>query len=76
MVKLLPFFAAAVLFQPAIVLAVGGAMGSPQGFASGTTGGGDTAAVTPTTIAELIGYLGDSSPRVIVCLSILSFVLE
>ncbi|CZR56883.1 related pectine lyase F [Phialocephala subalpina] len=66
MVKLLPFFAATVFFQPAFVLAVGGATGSPQGFASGTTGGGDAAAVTPTTTAELIGYLGDSSPRVII----------
>jgi pectin lyase len=76
MVKLLPFFVATVFFQPTFVLAVGGATTSPQGFASGTTGGGDAAAVTPTTTAELISYLGDSSPRVIVCLSLLSFVLE
>ncbi|THY50032.1 pecyin lyase 2 [Aureobasidium pullulans] len=36
------------------------------GFASGTTGGGDTAAVYPSTNDELVSYLGDSSPRVIV----------
>lgn len=40
--------------------------GSAEGFASGVTGGGNAAAVTPTTTAELIKYLGDSSPRVII----------
>ncbi|KAL6922660.1 hypothetical protein ACHAPO_008558 [Fusarium lateritium] len=39
--------------------------GSPFGFASGTTGGGSTAPVYPTTTAQLVSYLTDSSPRVI-----------
>ncbi|THY78772.1 pecyin lyase 2 [Aureobasidium pullulans] len=46
--------------------AVTGVTGKPEGFASGTTGGGDTAAVYPSTTDELVSYLGDSSPRVIV----------
>lgn len=40
--------------------------GSAEGFAAGVTGGGDVAAVTPTTTDELVKYLGDSEPRVIV----------
>lgn len=40
--------------------------GTPPGFASSVTGGGDAAAVTPTSIAELTSYLGDDEARVIV----------
>lgn len=40
--------------------------GSAEGFAAGVTGGGSAAAVTPTTTDELVKYLGDSQPRVIV----------
>jgi pectin lyase len=40
--------------------------GSAEGFASGVTGGGDAAAVTPTSTDELVSYLGDSQPRVII----------
>ncbi|KAF4344892.1 pectin lyase precursor [Fusarium beomiforme] len=36
-----------------------------EGFASSTTGGGSAGAVYPKTAAELVSYLGDSSPRVI-----------
>lgn len=39
--------------------------GSAFGYAAGTTGGGNLAPVTPTTTAELVSYLTDSSPRVI-----------
>ncbi|RGP61400.1 pectate lyase [Fusarium sporotrichioides] len=39
--------------------------GSPFGFASGTTGGGNAAPVYPTTTAQLVSYLTDSVPRVI-----------
>lgn len=39
--------------------------GSAFGYAAGTTGGGNSAPVTPTTTAELVSYLTDSSPRVI-----------
>lgn len=40
--------------------------GTPPGFASSVTGGGDAAAVTPTSTAELTQYLGDTEARVIV----------
>ncbi|RYP11340.1 hypothetical protein DL764_000158 [Monosporascus ibericus] len=40
--------------------------GAAEGFAQGVTGGGDAAAVTPTTTDELVSYLGDDSPRVII----------
>ena len=43
-----------------------GVVGKPEGFASGTTGGGSAAAVYPTTNEELVSYLGDKSARVIV----------
>ncbi|KAI4842576.1 pecyin lyase 2 [Aureobasidium sp. EXF-8845] len=46
--------------------AVTGVTGKPEGFASSTTGGGDTAAVYPSTTDELVSYLGDDSARVIV----------
>lgn len=42
-----------------------GVSGSAFGYAAGTTGGGNSAPVTPTNTAELISYLTDSSPRVI-----------
>ncbi|ORY67014.1 pectin lyase fold/virulence factor [Pseudomassariella vexata] len=40
--------------------------GSAEGFAAGVTGGGDATAVYPTTTDELVSYLGDDEPRVIV----------
>ncbi|ORY67120.1 putative pectin lyase A [Pseudomassariella vexata] len=40
--------------------------GKAEGFAAGVTGGGSATPVYPSTTAELIAYLGDSSPRVIV----------
>ncbi|KAF9884795.1 hypothetical protein FE257_001211 [Aspergillus nanangensis] len=40
--------------------------GAAEGFAQGVTGGGDATAVYPDTIDELVSYLGDSEPRVIV----------
>lgn len=46
--------------------AVTGVAGKPEGFASSTTGGGNTAAVYPSTTDELVSYLGDDSARVIV----------
>jgi pectin lyase len=45
---------------------VTGVTGKPEGFASSATGGGDTAAVYPSTTDELVSYLGDKSARVIV----------
>ncbi|KAI4731750.1 pecyin lyase 2 [Aureobasidium sp. EXF-10728] len=46
--------------------AVTGVTGKPEGFASSTTGGGDSTAVYPSTTDELVSYLGDDSARVIV----------
>lgn len=40
-------------------------VGSAPGFASGVTGGGDATPVTPADIDELVSYLTDSEPRVI-----------
>ncbi|KAI0596526.1 pectate lyase a [Biscogniauxia sp. FL1348] len=55
--------AAATLTNP--VSAVG-VVGAAEGFAKGVTGGGSATPVYPSTTAELVSYLGDSSPRVIV----------
>ncbi|KAJ3460818.1 hypothetical protein MRS44_011685 [Fusarium solani] len=40
--------------------------GAAEGFAQGVTGGGSAAPVTPRNIQELVTYLTDKSPRVIV----------
>ena len=45
---------------------VTGVTGTPEGFASGTTGGGSADAVYPTTTDELVSYLGDDTARIIV----------
>jgi pectin lyase len=42
-----------------------GVTGAAEGFAKGVTGGGTATPVYPTTTAELVSYLGDSQPRVI-----------
>ncbi|KAK6211744.1 pectin lyase [Colletotrichum tabaci] len=55
--------AAAALVQHAA--AASAVSGTPEGFASGVTGGGSATAVTPTTNDELVSYLGDSEARVI-----------
>lgn len=41
-------------------------VGAAEGFAKGVTGGGSATPVYPSTTAELVSYLGDSSARVIV----------
>ncbi|KAI0509329.1 pectin lyase fold/virulence factor [Xylaria bambusicola] len=43
-----------------------GVTGAAEGFAKGVTGGASAALVYPTTNAELVSYLGDCSPRVII----------
>ena len=48
------------------VFAADAVKGAAEGFAKGVTGGGSAAPVYPKTNAELVSYLGDSSPRVIV----------
>ncbi|KAF4966798.1 hypothetical protein FSARC_5561 [Fusarium sarcochroum] len=45
-----------------------------EGFASSTTGGGNAAAVYPKNAAELVKYLGDSSPRVIMLDRTINFI--
>ncbi|KAK2016280.1 pectate lyase [Colletotrichum eremochloae] len=49
-----------------LALAADAVQGSAEGFAKGTTGGGSAAPVYPSTTAQLVSYLTDSSPRVIV----------
>ncbi|KAL5386645.1 hypothetical protein DPSP01_004009 [Paraphaeosphaeria sporulosa] len=56
-------FSAALPFKRAISSVVSG---SPVGFASGATGGGDATPVYPTTIADLKKYLTSKNPQVIV----------
>ena len=41
-------------------------VGTAYGYGAGATGGGDAAAVTPTTNEELEKYLSDDTERVIV----------
>lgn len=48
--------------------------GTAEGFASGVTGGGSAARVTPSTNAQLVSYLGDSTARVVVLTKIFDFV--
>ncbi|KAI1436097.1 polysaccharide lyase family 1 protein [Xylaria sp. CBS 124048] len=50
----------------AAAAAAAGVTGAAEGFASSVTGGGSAAPVYPTTNDELVSYLGDDSPRVIV----------
>lgn len=59
-------FSAALAACAQSVSAAVAVTGAAEGFAKGVTGGGSAAAVYPTTTAELVSYLGDSSPRVIV----------
>ncbi|KAK7702587.1 hypothetical protein SLS64_009550 [Diaporthe eres] len=47
-------------------VAAAGVTGAAEGFAKGVTGGGSATPVYPTTNAELVSYLTDSSARVIV----------
>ncbi|GKT56354.1 pectin lyase [Colletotrichum tofieldiae] len=52
-------------FAP-LALAADAVKGSAEGFAKGTTGGGSATPVYPSTTAQLVSYLTDSSARVIV----------
>ncbi|PQE19799.1 pectin lyase F protein [Rutstroemia sp. NJR-2017a WRK4] len=56
------FWAAAALLP---LVQGAGVTGSATGSAYGVTGGGDATPVTPTTTDELLTYLTDSTPRVI-----------
>lgn len=57
-------------FRHILALALGASpvlavTGSAEGFAQGVSGGGASQPVVPSTLAELVSYLGDSHPRVI-----------
>jgi pectin lyase len=54
------------LLAAAASTSAAGVTGSAEGFAKGVTGGGSATPVYPSTTAELVSYLGDSSARVIV----------
>ena len=58
-------YAATVAAWASNVAAIG-VVGAAEGFAKGVTGGGSASPVYPTTNAQLVSYLGDSSARVIV----------
>ncbi|KAF7904779.1 hypothetical protein EAF00_002113 [Botryotinia globosa] len=64
--KSFTLFSAALAAIAQTVSAAVAVNGTAEGFAKGVTGGGSAAAVYPTTTAELVSYLRDSSPRVIV----------
>lgn len=57
----LPFITALITGAGAV-----GVSGAAEGFAKGVTGGGNAEAVYPKSTDELVSYLGDKSPRVIV----------
>ncbi|KAK6220283.1 pectin lyase C [Colletotrichum tabaci] len=59
------------LAAPAAVAQV---VGSPWGFATGVTGGGNAKPVYPTTNAELVALLGSAQPQVIVLTKTFQFV--
>ncbi|KAI1489762.1 pectate lyase a [Biscogniauxia mediterranea] len=59
-------FALAAAAALANTVSAVGVVGAAEGFAKGVTGGGSATPVYPSTTAELVSYLGDSSPRVIV----------
>lgn len=58
-------FEVAVLLAAAASTSAQAVVGKAYGFASGVTGGGSAAAVTPTTADELAKYLSDDTERVI-----------
>ncbi|KAL2840770.1 pectin lyase fold/virulence factor [Aspergillus pseudoustus] len=59
--------ALASLFTFLLHAATGNAqvVGSPSGFAAGTTGGGDAEPQTPSSLDELVSWITDSTPRTI-----------
>eukprot|EP00644_Phytophthora_capsici_P017982 jgi/Phyca11/113815/e_gw1.25.331.1 len=63
---LLSFIFVLVFTQNCFAHAASVVTGTPPGFATGTTGGGNTKPVYPATIKELTGYLSDNQPRVVV----------
>ncbi|KAE8350838.1 pectin lyase 1 [Aspergillus coremiiformis] len=63
--KYTSIFAAAVTALASAVSAAG-VTGAAEGFARGVTGGGNAAPVYPRNTDELVSYLGDSQPRVII----------
>ncbi|KAG7393056.1 hypothetical protein PHYBOEH_006198 [Phytophthora boehmeriae] len=67
-------FAAAVLVLVQNAVAASVVVGTPPGFAAGTTGGGDAKPEYPTTTDELEKLLSDDQPRVIVLKQNFTFI--
>lgn len=67
------FSVASLLAAAASTVSAAGVVGAAEGFAKGVTGGGSASPVYPKSNAELVSYLGDSSPRVIVLNKIFDF---
>ncbi|KAL4924523.1 polysaccharide lyase family 1 protein [Aspergillus undulatus] len=59
-------FSALALLAAATTATATGVTGAAEGFAKGVTGGGSATPVYPSTTDELVSYLGDDEPRVIV----------
>ncbi|KAL4947446.1 pectin lyase fold/virulence factor [Aspergillus filifer] len=53
------------LFAFLIQSATAQVVGTPTGFAAGTTGGGDATPQTPSSLEELVEWITDDTPRVI-----------
>jgi pectin lyase len=62
---MLAFSLLSVVSVAGLVAAQSGVVGSASGFASGVTGGGDATPAVPADIDELVSWLTDDEPRVI-----------
>ncbi|POM57701.1 Pectate lyase [Phytophthora palmivora] len=65
---------ALALTQSCLTCATSVVTGTAPGFATGTTGGGNTKPVYPTSIKELTSYLSGNEPRVVVLKQQFKFV--
>lgn len=63
--NMLSFSFLAFLYVARLVAAQTGVVGSAAGFAKGVTGGGDATPAAPADIDELVSWLTDDEPRVI-----------
>ncbi|KAL4100234.1 hypothetical protein PRIC1_008028 [Phytophthora ramorum] len=71
---LLTWVVAITLAQTCLNCAASVVTGTPSGFAVGTTGGGNTTPVYPTSIKELATFLNDNIPRVVVLRQEFNFI--
>ncbi|KAM5349571.1 hypothetical protein ACJ41O_006076 [Fusarium nematophilum] len=59
------FKTSAILLAAASAVSAQSVVGTPYGFATGVTGGGDATAAAPSSVEELAEWLSDDTPRVI-----------